>query len=88
MKIQALNLYVNNKTPFLEEESSYAPYNPNIALEAAAAAPGGDTRTAIDAVPGKGAHSSLWQELEQDRRYTESFAFPDTNSTNTNCVSS
>lgn len=39
MKIPALSLYVNNKTPFSEEESSYAPSNPNIAPEAAVAAP-------------------------------------------------
>lgn len=39
MEIPALSLYVNNKTPFLEEESSYAPSNPNIAPEAAVAAP-------------------------------------------------
>lgn len=37
----------------------YAPYNPNIAPEAVAAAPGGETGTAIDAVPEEGAHSRL-----------------------------
>ena len=51
MKIQALNLYVNNKIPFLEKEPSYAPYNPNIAPVAAAVAPGRETGTAINTVP-------------------------------------
>lgn len=64
MKIQPLNFYVNNKTPFSEEESSYAPCNPNIAPEAAATAPGGQTGTAGDAVPGEGAHFSRKRDGE------------------------
>lgn len=87
MKIQALNLCVNNKIPFSEKEPSYAPYNLNIELVAAAVTPGRETGTVINTVPKEGSYSRLWQELEQGRRYIENFAFPDTNSTNTNCVS-
>ena len=59
MEILALSLYVNNETPFSEEESSYAPSNPNIAPEAAVAAPSRETGTAVDTVCGEGAHSRL-----------------------------
>ena len=58
MKIQALNLYVNHKTPF-SEESSYAPYSPNIALVAAAATPGRERGIAINTIPREGVHSRL-----------------------------
>lgn len=88
MKIQALHLCVNNKLPFSEKEPSYAPYNPNTVPVAAAVTPGRETGTVVNTVPKEGSCSRLCQELEQGRRYVENFAFPGTNSTNTNRVSS